>query len=250
MKTEFSETQFAYGVTREIEDNIIWSNVGVPRFPTLRDEAELGYDVSFDRGIYPIFLQYKVPKFLSRGNAKHWEIFNRPFYRFNIYGNKISNQHQRLYELSMVHEKTYYCSPAFHTYDEYCEYHRNRKIAENSIFVPLSSIGEILDNQDHTVIYNINPNEYYFCSKAKKINAYRGKEILLKPSVEKYPSIGVLSKKLYSELISLKEFDEFVLSKSRNNILFEQNWNIYLKMIGEFLMVKYNVELLVIQDRN
>lgn len=71
MKPSFSELQFAYGITREIEDGLVWGQVGIPTFPNLNQEANLGFDVAFNTNVpaIPIFLQYKVPVKLTRKNA-------------------------------------------------------------------------------------------------------------------------------------------------------------------------------------
>lgn len=47
METKFSEFQFAYSVTREIEDKIFFSSLdlGMPHILNQRQEAVGGYDV-------------------------------------------------------------------------------------------------------------------------------------------------------------------------------------------------------------
>lgn len=250
MITEFSETQFSFGITRELEDDIVWRSLGYAKFPTLREEAELGYDVSFDHGIHAIFLQYKVPKYLKRSNAKQWEVFQKPYYRFHIYKRSISNQHQKLYELSLRHPKTYYCSPGFHSFDDYYKYRSSSSISQHSIFIPVRGLGAIRDNERHFIAYNINPNVFYMFSEPKEVKGIRGyKELLY--SDQRYDSLKALTNFIYKSFSEEKKFNDFEskkLVKSNNN-----NNRLYipkdLELIGEYLMTEYNVELLVVKSR-
>lgn len=59
MKVGFSELQFAYGCTSEIEDGCLFAGIGVPYFPSLVDEAKKGYDVKIPTLLVSNFLQYK-----------------------------------------------------------------------------------------------------------------------------------------------------------------------------------------------
>jgi hypothetical protein len=59
---EFSEFQFAYSVTRELEHRIFPASTWVPHFPTQNQEGERGYDLNFSDGVSSLFLQYKRSK--------------------------------------------------------------------------------------------------------------------------------------------------------------------------------------------
>lgn len=72
MRAGFSELQFAYGCTREIEDGCFFAGIGVPYFPSLVEEAKKGYDVKFPTLLAPIFLQYKVADEMVRQSAGEW----------------------------------------------------------------------------------------------------------------------------------------------------------------------------------
>lgn len=84
-------------------------------FPTLNQEANLGFDVAFNTNVPTIlvFLQYKVSVKLIRKNATDWDMFNNEYYRFKIYPESKSNQHNLLMNLAGLGHSVYYCAPAF-----------------------------------------------------------------------------------------------------------------------------------------
>jgi hypothetical protein len=77
-----SEFSYGYGVTREAEAAL--ASVGlraIPFLPNLLHEAELGFDVGFDRPGAPLLLQFKLGQAMKRfvpGPGPH---LNRPYWR-------------------------------------------------------------------------------------------------------------------------------------------------------------------------
>ena len=98
---DFSEFQFAYGLTRELEESLGSNVVTPPVFPTQNQEEELGSDVimGIKRGDYlltPLFIQYKRSNRMIRSNANEWSDFNQEYFRFDIHN---ANQHNTLVDM-------------------------------------------------------------------------------------------------------------------------------------------------------
>lgn len=70
MKPSFSEFQFAYFVTREMDDWHIW--LYGPYIPNQVDEGGGGFDVALLNDFVAIFLQYKLSDKLTVSRAREW----------------------------------------------------------------------------------------------------------------------------------------------------------------------------------
>ena len=84
-----SELSYGYGITREVEN--LLNDVGLrttPFLPSLLDEANLGFDVAFDRPSAALLLQFKlgesVRRFRRSKNATIIPPIDRPFWRFSV----------------------------------------------------------------------------------------------------------------------------------------------------------------------
>jgi hypothetical protein len=167
MRPSFSELQYSYSVTKEIEDRILPISLGVPYFPSLREEYRKGYDILFNTTVAPIYLQYKVAEFMQTRKANHWHIFNDKYYKFDIYHPSKSPQHNLLKELSKTNDHVYYCSSAIFKYDDFTRYHLSKQIYRNSVFINFNQLPIITDK--HTIIFNKSRTKGYFCSEPKEI---------------------------------------------------------------------------------
>ncbi|SRR5579871_198568 len=137
----------------------------MPFFPTQPQEMYLGYDVAFfGAPIAPIFLQYKVSSHLTRPNASEWGLFNRDYYRFNVYPDTRSPQHNRLVDLARSGEAVFYCAPMFSGFPQYANLYSTRTVADNSAFVPCGALPKITGGQPHHVIYASQSVVGYFLS--------------------------------------------------------------------------------------
>lgn len=168
---EFSEFQYTYGLTREIENRWEREIVGVPYYPTQNYEAKIGSDVVIglrqgDIRFIPLFMQYKRSERLTTKRAKEWDEFSEEYYRFDIHS---KNQHNTLVYLAKCLGKSIYVAPGFHTVDDYSEYHQNRMLAENSICFDCGEMRNVSDS-DHVVIYTLDPLRGAFKSESEKIS--------------------------------------------------------------------------------
>lgn len=153
---EFSEYNYGYAVT---EDFVRRLSPGLPpEFPTLREEAVLGYDV-WIAGF--IFLQFKRPKVMSRRSSLEHIRYRLPlvvpFYRMPLYTQESPSQHDRL----LVLEQTVapescvvsYACPAFHQRAQLNSMYQAGEIVRSSLLLPPSRIGGLAPGPHH-VSYN------------------------------------------------------------------------------------------------
>lgn len=175
MKAQFSEFQFTYGLTREIENNS--SKYDVPFLPSQVLENRLPVDVMHpptSRRYAPLLLQYKRSDGLTRSNAGEWHDFNQEYYRFDIYPQEKSDQHNRLVELSSAIDDVYYAAPGFYQNTTYRGHARRGNLAQNTAFVDISTCPEVRDGDSHSIAYTLTPPEGRFYSEPKAISVVSG----------------------------------------------------------------------------
>ena len=79
----FSEFQFTYGLTRELEGPTPGIGlIDLPRIPTQNQEAKIPADMvsSLQDGttkLAPLFIQYKRSEWMIRSNAGQWETLEK-----------------------------------------------------------------------------------------------------------------------------------------------------------------------------
>lgn len=223
MRANFSEFQFAYSVTKAIDECNIWTSG--PFFPTQRQEADFGFDVAFPDSFFPLFLQFKRTQLLTNDKAKEWPYWRRNYYRFKIYPDEHSSQHNSLVDLAHFTPRftVGYCAPLFVSLDKMMGYHREHTILENSVFIDCAHLSYITDNKTHCFCFVDEPDltgEMF--SEPKNIKICRTSEI-------KYKNHFVYSN--YSEFIN----DMYIFLQK------EEEFRNYMQ-INDDLMLKNNIE--------
>lgn len=173
-KSEFSETQFVMGYTRELFNSI---SGPIPfRFtisaPSTAQEKKSGSDLIIKHFAgryyrYSEFYQFKRSKYFNA------EIFSdlsgkitidtatTPKYGFNIYNSKKTQQFNVLQGLSANRRNhVYYCAPLFHTTGEYNQYFDSGSIMSNSLVFDFRTSGLngiiIPAGSNHQIIFDRN----------------------------------------------------------------------------------------------
>lgn len=191
MEANFSEFQFAYFITKEIEDRVYFSNLPLqaPYIPNQVEESAGGYDVSFT-GFVSIFLQYKLPIMLTRKNAKEWSDFQREYFRIKIYPDADSHQHNSLVELANRERRNqvFYCAPAFIKDSDLYQFHMTQTVAVNSVFINCYGLQRIVGNDKHNICYTVDPDRSIMYSVPTETKINRGWEGLEDKS-QKYEDI-------------------------------------------------------------
>lgn len=185
-KLPFSE--FSYGFS--FVENMMRSDSIVPGlypvFPSLREEAKLGYDVKFDHPGAILYFQFKIPKKLKTDRAleTNRNRFNigdlyPPFLRMPIINQTNSSQHNTLIRREKRKKKenrncickkcsfVFYATPMFSSSSELNNYFQTHSVHRKSaLFSPLE-IGTLRPGDYHSVAYNLeihNPRHGWVCS--------------------------------------------------------------------------------------
>lgn len=162
MKCEFSETQFTFGIMRELANRCYTTGRGwkAPFFPTQRQEKTLGYDCAVEGPVRNVFFQFKVPEKKTQSKALYWNEMNGPYFQIKIWPDKLSPQHNNLRDLARKDpkNKVYYCAPRFHTNREYGDNYMNETIAQNSVYIACGSLKPIAGNDEHNICYTEDPH--------------------------------------------------------------------------------------------
>lgn len=175
MEPEFSEFQFTYGLTRELETQLPMA--GVPFLPTQTLENEFPIDVGIPlegRRFVPLLLQYKRSKALTRSNAGEWDDFGREYYRFGVYPPEKSDQHNKLVELSSYFDHVYYVAPAFYRQSSYRRHARREELNSHSVLVDCGTCPTIDQGESHSIAYSTSPVEARFYSEPTEVSARSG----------------------------------------------------------------------------
>jgi hypothetical protein len=133
----------------------------IPIFPSLTDEATLGYDALLRKNGKPLFLQFKVPKWISRRSLKMPPGFTTPYYRMHLHSRRISRQHAILVALDSGGQKTFYVSARFHTLPDLSSRYSADTVLQGSAFFRPSRIGPIADDAQHWVAYQGAGNRWF-----------------------------------------------------------------------------------------
>lgn len=158
MKPVFSEFSYGFALTHELVNRFRTTVLGAPILPSLIDEGRAGgFDVGLPTSGWTAFLQFKSAQLMKRSTAKHWDEYGHGYFRFPIRPATYSDQHRLLLELAdqagFAHFVAY-VAPAFHEINELNAFFLNERVAENSVWIPVRSIGDILDNDEHWVIFD------------------------------------------------------------------------------------------------
>lgn len=241
MKCEFSETQFVFGVMNELVNNYLQKKSGWTAlyFPTQRKEMRLGYDVKIKNPVRTrsVFFQFKVPEKKTTSKGKYWTQFGQPYYEFKIWPDNVTHQHNELVNLAKSpHNKVYYCSPGFHTFNEFDINYQYKKIAKNSIYVPCKGLPTISENVKHNIAYTLKPKVIAkMHSEEFSIDAFDiGQLVEDIDNTEAYVSVHeclIYIAEMFSIEISDRSNDENIYHEIANYLV--ENKNLFLLLVSD-----------------
>ena len=168
MGTEFSEFSYGFALTHELANHSVLSFA--PIFPSLIDEATLGWDLKIDPGGVPLFIQFKLSDNMvgSQAIAYKNHCLSLPYFRFKVRGSASSNQHNLLVNLNQTNS-VYYAAPYFSKLKDFNNLFTGKKVALNSIFLPPKEIGVFGDMLDHQVCFSRHSSTAYVFSETRII---------------------------------------------------------------------------------
>ena len=154
MRAAISEFSYGFGFTHELVSRQ-HQNATAPKFLSLREEGQQGYDVHVVYHGIPLFFQFKLSDYLQGANSKYWDSHRVPYYRFSITQLRISDQHNQLKNLVQQGEShVYYAAPAFHTNPEFHRCFTAGTIVTRSLCLPVNNLQRLADYQQHHVSFH------------------------------------------------------------------------------------------------
>lgn len=172
-----SEFSYGYGVTREIEG--LLESVGLktaPFLPSLLQEAQLGFDVGFDKPGAVLLVQFKLGQSLQRfvrtkGTAQV-PLLSRPFWRFNINTAEPEGQYETLLKAEGDGAEVYYAAPRFVDWSDYLAIFEAKDVLNRSLLFRPTEVRDALVRQRapdgaHKVAYD--EKRVHVCSEPAEI---------------------------------------------------------------------------------
>lgn len=116
-----------------------------------------------------LYLQFKRSDVMKRSSAREAHLFAAlPFYRFHLRRRDISNQHQLMLDLEAAGKHILYAAPGFADSETLNECYARDAVASSSVYVRPTSIGPLMDDDDHHVAFQLGASAY-FCSEPVEI---------------------------------------------------------------------------------
>ncbi len=137
-------------------DNLMHSglplNGSAPVFPSLQEEGRAGggYDVKIPTHPVPLFLQFKIPRVITRKSRYLPTNFTLPYMRMPIRTAPI-NQHDMLCDLESQGNQVFYATPGFWEIKGLDRYYRNGHVPWYSCYYRPNAMGHLAG--DHYVAY-------------------------------------------------------------------------------------------------
>lgn len=218
-KSEFSETQFVIGYTRELFSsfNYVFPFYFFIQAPSTREEKKLASDLILKhyKGHscrFSEFYQFKRSKYFNK------EVFSdlsgktiidtskKPKYGFSIYNSIKTQQFNTLQKLALKkRNRVYYSAPLFHTLNEFNSYFNAYTIQSNSIVINFSQpnlqAAVITPGSNHQIIFDRTSS--HICSEPLEIESFLASErnTLYKTDIYEENKLEIEIKELYNFVI-------------------------------------------------
>ena len=159
---EFNESTYATIVTAQLTSWLQQHGAlrGVPITPTLKAEADLGYDVATPAKWGMIYLQYKLAEYMRGSNARERAWLRGNYFRFKVKTDMTKNgkvQHNTLCELEARELPrgglVFYTAPIFLTVEDLFKHLSEGTVLEHSVFALPSQLGKVTAGDLHRYTY-------------------------------------------------------------------------------------------------
>lgn len=177
--TEYSEFSFGYALTDSLMRTILPGSSRAPVFPSLLAEGSAGggYDVKIPVYPVPLFLQFKIPRVITKRSRLLPPRYSCPYYRFPL-RTRTPDQHGLLLDLEKKFPLVFYATPLFHTVIELDAHYARKAVHAHSMFVRPSSIGALDDNEHHIAYSSREPICWCFSEPKVVETRLKGEEFL------------------------------------------------------------------------
>lgn len=263
MKSEFSEAQFVLAFLHNLFSYYDRSSLRYTfKMPTQIEEYNVGYDaeIRLNCKVQPLYFQFKIAEFLSRGSAREYDDFSKPYYRFKIWPANRSPQHNNLVQLSRENAFVVYCAPLFCTIAEFDNCQHN--ILDYSIMVPCRQLPKNHGNERHFITYTYDCDFGYWHSEQESISVIQG------PQLAEYLYYYKTYDNIINYIDSIADYTDyqslFGMDLDRNSIedikhyrtgddrhlnLLKRTVNKILCQIAKQLLIKYNLILILKMEK-
>ena len=213
--TEYSEFSYGYALTDSLMRTILPGSSRAPVFPSLLAEGSAGggYDVKIPAYPVPLFLQFKIPRVITRRSCLLPPRYSCPYYRFPL-RTRTPDQHGLLLDLENKFPLVFYATPLFHTVIDLDAHYVRKAVHGHSMFIRPSAIG-MLDDKTHHIAYSAREPICWCFSEPKVVEAgLKGEEFLayvgrLAGEQRKQTAIAVLET-LWRKIIEVVKLDKHV----------------------------------------
>jgi len=189
-------SEFSFGFAFLHEQTVRnWTQlVAAPVLPSLRREADEGWDARLPTRGIDFYYQFKLSDCLERSNAKFIRdgSYNDPYYRISLYRRNNSAQHNRLIDHSNRNPHTYYVAPEVRTEEEFNRAFLSSRVVDNSRLIPLARCRRITDSEQHYITFQPRHRNWMQHSEPlRRKDSVRGEELedLYKKSSSKWQEI-------------------------------------------------------------
>ena len=182
-QVNYSEFSYGYAFTENLIRDSGQRPTQAPRFPTLREEARLGYDMKIHLPARVLFIQYKRPECMVSTAAREISRLQIrdlpvPFFRMPIMKGMRSDQHDRLLDLEEKNaDSVFYATPALHDVYEFNLAYGATRVHHESFFFSPKAIGRLPVHESHHIAYAKRMNHGWLCSEPEPIKAQRYDDI-------------------------------------------------------------------------
>lgn len=239
MDCEFSESQYMNAFNSEFVPLMKKKGWNSFEIPTQIKEKKLGYDMSIKGPFSAVFLQFKVPRYLYKKNAKYIadKTYKSPYFEMKIWPHTISPQHNLLIKLAQTPSNhVYYCTPKFTTQNDFTKYFTNDTIGTNSLLIPCENLPLIQGNVKHVITYTDLNND--FIMHSDPFSSYSAPFHLI---VSK-----IITGETYHEIDSFIHIISDILGIKWKNRTNDEK----LASITDILFFTFNIQLIILEKSN
>jgi hypothetical protein len=177
-------SEFTYGFAFLFEQvNANWGGLtAAPILPSLQQEQFQGWDVSIPMFGVPFFYQFKIPQYLSAGNAMYIDdgTYQGAYYRIDLHRRDYNLQHRTLRQVCVNNPNTFYAAPEVNTQAAFTENFLAQTIVDVSRIIPLGDCVDILptDGTQHSITYQQDdPNWIFHSEPHRQTRSYSGRDL-------------------------------------------------------------------------
>jgi len=230
---EFSENDFSFQLVDEIVNKKIFGAVIRPvYFPTRQSESKEGFDariniIGLNQCVKPIFFQFKVSEFIQSQITKEWQEFKAPYFRFGIYADIKSHQHNILVDLATEYPKSvFYSAPLFYSRNDFSKFSEHYQVWENVKYICCRGLQKIAGSEPHKMCYNRAEVKMFSQMQPMRMH-YNGEQI--NKAIRQIPAMPY--KTLISNVRGISRKQKSKKSLSRHNPF------VILHRLGIFIML-------------